>query len=96
MTRRKPIEIIIGWKATFGWQHYATQTWAASPKPKKLLEIDMGWVAFGTLERAIVRTPLPFDKLAILSGISPDAAGRLAEVTVMVNVYWRPDAWRNP
>lgn len=95
--RRKPIEVIIGWKATFGWLNYTAQAWVAFPKPKRrLLHVNMGWTAFGQFERAMNRNALPFGTRAILADVSTDAHRRLADATIMVDVYalsrdlWRP------
>jgi len=91
--KHTPIEIVIGWKATFGWLDYAAQAWVANPKPKRrLLHVDMGWVPFGAFEQALATNALPFNKLDILADANLNAYRRFADMTIMVGVYAPP--WR--
>ena len=93
--KRKPIEVVIGWKTNFGWLDYAAQAWVSSPKPKRrLLHVDLGWTAFGSFEKAMSRNRLPFNKVAILANIGHGAHDRLYEAWRVASLYALP--WRTP
>jgi hypothetical protein len=97
--RHKPIEVVIGWKSNFGpnfgwFGNNAAQTWIACPKPKRrLLHVDMGWKAFGTIETAMRRNQLPFNNIEVLSRLSQGSYEKIIGSFTSSSVHF---ARRNP